>query len=1181
MAKSEKEMENQRTFGEYRSLHCPTTPDNTASIESCETAEKEDARQLIARIHTADCAHNSLIKCTRRRTVPGILLTACAFLTVCAVIVTTTIVYLGFGQTSAARSAPDANRGFAFAAAVSDPKTVSVSVGVGATETNMSLTAVSISVGDTEKSLHDCAAEANALFESKDLFPGNSYSYLFTDAGSYYFYVDSPLNECVTNGAEGVITVSKAVEPSPSPSAGSSSQGSGQGNDTTNANQNDNHSNDMANGNATAIVHANNVGATGTMAAGKATGTARAFSSHVEIAATTTIAAAATKAGNNGGGVQVATTLPIAPVAGDSNGLGLSNGSPVPKASFVGVSAGTSFADGDMIVGWVGAGVAVAVASFYAGRSSWRKRGGPFFESPLWHGEGESAKETHMATTTTTASPPAPSSSSSSFREAQRKADESFFAFASPKQLRVANAHPPPVSATPSPVEADAPTAATTGATATASTHAPATAIGAAAETVSSLSALSSSISHFSSLLSYSSLPAAVPAPSAPASNVATGTTAAATISSTTAENKKRSLDADTLDYSEHVLRRRSVLNHDEQIAAEALEPAKENASHTHHFIDRLSNIPLVRGSLSTFSSAYEATKNASYVMKYSAETVENGIMNISKTLEPALAPLDRFACNQLDKLEHNFPNMINTQQQPSSATESNVDPMEDNRSDSSHPTTASMSHGTFADEHQREGSIRSTDGDPMPYGHLPQPHTNHHVTFTYPSKPPNDDYPIKDYSLYHQQQHPGIHLPVQQGYYPSTAHLSSNPATVYPAFPPHHAQRQRSSSVSSNVSSVSSTSSVSTIGYESVASGYTQYGQEYSQALSHLSAPPSRAELSGEHMEEVQQQQQQQQQREQGSMQASGAGAALSTAPMIARKPRGMWGSVVQGVQSNLGAMVISEDAVRALKWCLKILQEAARNIEVQVDLLRRYLASYLANFNLPGIGDSGTHNASNSTTPPISPQDDAAINNDLNTAISSVTREVVGTLKLVVEMLVKHASSRLPPPARRRVREFILRLPNRWSSLANDLQTPASGIVSPQGGRAAAAAGAGSDSNSASTSGATGVNSPLPTEAQRVLTLAAESSAMLKNVMNVFSQTVSGAEAVLGRTVDDEVGLPSMEGLRISKDELSPVEGGLGPRVAGVPVAGPVLPPHLQVPQVGLSLRNAPSVQMDLDLD
>ncbi|KAJ3408115.1 hypothetical protein HDU80_006804 [Chytriomyces hyalinus] len=649
--------------------------------------------------------------------------------------------------------------------------------------------------------------------------------------------------------------------------------------------------------------------------------------------------------------------------------------------------------------------------------------------------------------------------------------DESYFAFASPRQFRVVNSDREDLVERDAPVERDReraggmPIAQLMDSTPT------------AAPTPSglNLSGLTASIGHYFSSSVAPAAPVTIPA-------IHGGEES----STPTIDSKKRERTLD--DDSDHVFRRRSILNHnpDEQLVAETLA---------------------------------------------SLQTVENGILNISKTLEPALAPLDRFACNQLDKLEHNFPNMINTQHNAPSASHSDV--MDDSRSDTSHPTTAS--------NHNREDSIRSVDGDGL---------SNHQDNSSVYSQNPN--YP-KTYNQLSSNANNNANLHYEMPQHLPQPGKVAEPTQFSSLYPSFH--RQRSSSVSSNVSSVSSSSSVSTVGYESFTSGYTQYGpQEYQQAVSYLSAAPSRGEPTADAMDESQQSSVISPVSATAPAAPGANGSNLSTAPMIARKPRGMWGSVVQGVQSNLGAMVISEDAVRALKWCLKILQEAARNIEVQVDLLRRYLASYLANFNLPAvIGDAtpsttsssaSAASNSNTSTPPISPQDAAAnqnahadaMNNDLNTAISSVTREVVGTLKLVVEMLVKHASSRLPPPARRRVREFILRLPNRWSSLANDLQTaaasaPASSTTSPQNGRVPTT-GAAHEASSATSSG-TGVNSPLPTEAQRVLTLAAESSAMLKNVMNVFSQTVSGAEAVLGRTVDDDVSLPSMESLRISKED------------------------------------------------
>ncbi|XJO71902.1 hypothetical protein BDV3_001337 [Batrachochytrium dendrobatidis] len=104
-----------------------------------------------------------------------------------------------------------------------------------------------------------------------------------------------------------------------------------------------------------------------------------------------------------------------------------------------------------------------------------------------------------------------------------------------------------------------------------------------------------------------------------------------------------------------------------------ALETVESIDPHHHHaFFSRVSNIlPLVNSSISTLSTVYEATKNSSSVVKYSAESVESGVKTITKpvfdTLEPALTPLDRFACNQLDKLERSVPYIFgsHTKDQP------------------------------------------------------------------------------------------------------------------------------------------------------------------------------------------------------------------------------------------------------------------------------------------------------------------------------------------------------------------------------------------------------------------------------------------------------------------------------------------------------------------------------------
>ncbi|KAI9347393.1 hypothetical protein DFJ73DRAFT_836465 [Zopfochytrium polystomum] len=466
----------------------------------------------------------------------------------------------------------------------------------------------------------------------------------------------------------------------------------------------------------------------------------------------------------------------------------------------------------------------------------------------------------------------------------------------------------------------------------------------------------------------------------------------------------------------------------------------------TQHFMQRVSNIPLVRDSITTFSSAYEATKNVSPIVKYSAETVESGVKTISKpvltTLEPALGSLDRFACSQLDRLERNFPSMM------------------------------------------------SGSRPPLPL-----------VSPTKRIKGNDDDRICSQSS----SQHP--------------ASISTSPRTRTLSSPP------------------GSLPTPSPLG------------------IGDSTAPKNN-----------------------------------TTAPHIDRKPgaRSMWKKVVSGV----GANFINDDTVRGLKWALKLLQDAAANIEDQIAFLRQVLRSLSGKVvnRIMGPPDttlsSGTPgNGTTQLTPPLSPQtagESSSVfqrepptavatttytrySTDLANAIATVTREVVRTLRLVVEMLGRHAAAYLPPAARRSVREFIMRLPGRWAQissipaalppavalrsegssnsgiffsgnppqpLSNSSPSLDHGLIESSEAEADSfhSSSSATFTTAATSPTATLANTPTagcvsnsdgyeantaPPEAQRVLSLAAESSSMLQNVMSIFSQSVAGAEMVLGRSV------------------------------------------------------------------
>jgi hypothetical protein len=51
----------------------------------------------------------------------------------------------------------------------------------------------------------------------------------------------------------------------------------------------------------------------------------------------------------------------------------------------------------------------------------------------------------------------------------------------------------------------------------------------------------------------------------------------------------------------------------------------------------------------------------------------------------------------------------------------------------------------------------------------------------------------------------------------------------------------------------------------------------------------------------------------------------------------------------------------------------------------------------------------------------------------LTDVRRDIVHTIRQVVDVVSKYAGGALPEPARRRVRGFILKLPQRWASKAS----------------------------------------------------------------------------------------------------------------------------------------------------
>jgi hypothetical protein len=86
----------------------------------------------------------------------------------------------------------------------------------------------------------------------------------------------------------------------------------------------------------------------------------------------------------------------------------------------------------------------------------------------------------------------------------------------------------------------------------------------------------------------------------------------------------------------------------DETIAIEVLEGMKKP------FLTRVNEIPIVHSISNQIQNAYTKTKNTNEIIRYSAESIES-VVKKGKPVLQILQPLDRFACDQLDRVEYMY----------------------------------------------------------------------------------------------------------------------------------------------------------------------------------------------------------------------------------------------------------------------------------------------------------------------------------------------------------------------------------------------------------------------------------------------------------------------------------------------------------------------------------------------
>ena len=162
----------------------------------------------------------------------------------------------------------------------------------------------------------------------------------------------------------------------------------------------------------------------------------------------------------------------------------------------------------------------------------------------------------------------------------------------------------------------------------------------------------------------------------------------------------------------------------------------------------------------------------------------------------------------------------------------------------------------------------------------------------------------------------------------------------------------------------------------------------------------------------------------------------------------------------------------MKSLKYCLQWLQYAVQHIDHQIGLLRAFLVSL----------------ASPSQNTAIVPSTAAS-------TLASIKKEVVETLRKVINIVSRYAGACLPDHAKISVRQFILSMPVRWATLNNE-SVPSTPVGSPSLGpvdRSPDDIAALHDTSERAT---------------RVLVLANESSDMLRSVASIFKDSVDKAE-------------------------------------------------------------------------
>lgn len=228
----------------------------------------------------------------------------------------------------------------------------------------------------------------------------------------------------------------------------------------------------------------------------------------------------------------------------------------------------------------------------------------------------------------------------------------------------------------------------------------------------------------------------------------------------------------------------------------------------------------------------------------------------------------------------------------------------------------------------------------------------------------------------------------------------------------------------------------------------------------------------------------------------------------------RSRWQNLVieAGVTAGGISAAVSEESMKSLKYCLHWLHYATAHLDHQVGILRDFILS-LSAVRRKSLAAGGTSALSSEALAEMDDGQSVLIPNALLTSedaraaniLDGIKRDVLETIRKVVNVVSTYAGAALPEQAKRYVRNSILSLPERWAAT---VQVPVTSD-STEMTQAVSGSGTNADLNASTLAQAPHRPSGTQAAAERTLTFAVDSLDMLRSVLNIFNDSVDRADA------------------------------------------------------------------------